>query len=321
MRPVPETRTTERRPSSRLQRESTARVGRSASELDGAAGAALGLHEGISDAGPAGCDRWPEDLRLRSTLGQLVKGRCKATNLCAYCARLAAVENTELLSLDAMYGPAPELVAILGTRSTSTSPADFYGARRQVHRALQRRWPCCELAALVEFTTGYGANAGGARRPHWNVLVKGVPVDDLEAAGAIIARVWCGQVDAEPEAQYVGAIREHGGLMRYVAMHFQKESQAPPEGWRGHRFLKSRGYLWAPTPAAREEARQALRLKRELWKAHELGLFGQDAEDVAQRAVYEASEMSWELVRLQPLPTAFGADGLPVAWATEVVAV
>jgi hypothetical protein len=40
---------------------------------------------------------------------------------------------------------------------------------------------------------------------------------------------------------------------------------------------------------------------------------------VAQRAVYEASELAWELVRLQELPTAFGADGLPSAWVTEVM--
>src|SRR4051794_28082344 len=91
----------------------------------GLAEPALDLHEGISAPGgvrthsavdgtllweaiaqaplPAsGCPRWPEHLRLRSSLGEVVPGRCRATNKCAYCARLAAVETSEMLMLDAM---------------------------------------------------------------------------------------------------------------------------------------------------------------------------------------------------------------------------
>jgi hypothetical protein len=293
----------------------------SALELElGAEGAALGLHEGISAGRVARtCERWPEKLRLRSTLGELVMGRCKSTNLCAYCARLAAVENSELLALDALYGPAPVIWAVLGTRSTSTQPSDFYEAATQLRRACREAFDGFGVASIVEFTTGYGANAGGERRPHWNWLVKGAGVDDQAQLLELIDRHWCRLVDAELGAQHVGPIAAAGGLMRYLALHFQKSEQAPPEGWRGHRFTHTRGYLWAPTPAAREEARASLRLKRELWRAHELGLFGQDAEEVAQRAVYEASELAWELVRLQPLPTAFGPDGLPTSWATEVM--
>jgi hypothetical protein len=301
-----------------LQRESTARAGCSVAELDGAAGAALDLHEGITTPR---CDRWPEALRLRSTLGELVRGRCHATNLCLYCAKLAAVENSELLALDALQGLAPRVWLCLTTPSDSIDPADFYRAREKLVLALRRRWPHLEWAALVEFTTGYGSGSGGLRRPHWNVLLKGVGPDELAELTAIVARVWCPRVAGDPRAQHVGLVAEFGGLMRYIALHFQKQEQAPPAGWRGHRFLKSRGYLWTGTEEARQLAREALRLKREVWKLEQLGLDGLTALDVAQARVDAASELAWELVRLQPLPTSFGPDGLPSTWTTEVVAV
>lgn len=289
---------------------------------DGAEGAALVLHEESCAERPSGgCDRWPEKLRLRSTLGELVRGRCGAANLCAYCARLAAIENSELLALDALHGPAPAVWCVLTTRSTSTRPADFYDAGRQLRRALRAAFPGFAAASVVEFTTGYGTRSEGQCRPHWNWLLKGVDVADQDQVRALIAAHWCRIVDAEIEAQWVGPIEAHGGLMRYLALHFHKSEQAPPIGWRGHRFRATPGYLWLPTPAAREAARAALRLKRELHRAHELGLFGEDAEAVAQARVYEASELAWELVRLQPLPVAFGADGLPSEWTTEVTTV
>src|SRR5579875_2123725 len=227
---------------------------------------ALDLHEEISHppcSDVPGCPRWPEHLRLLSSDGEIVRGRCGSTNQCGYCARLAAVENSELLV-----------------------------------RALRRRWPDCEYAALVEFTTGYGPRSGGLRRPHWNLLLKGIPAEDVEAVREVVVAVWCARENAEPRAQHVGRISDAGGLMRYIALHFLKESQAPPPGWRGHRFLKSRGYLSRPTSLAREQARDALRLKRELWRARGQGLEGSAAERRAQEAVERAKALTWRIYRM-----------------------
>lgn len=226
-----------------------------------------------------------------------------------------------------MHGVAPTVWLVLTTRSTNPDAAAYYRSREQLQKAWRRRFPDCEVAWVLEFTTGYGANAEGARRPHWNALVKGV-TDSPETQAHLldaVREVWCAREDAELPAQFVGPIGEMGGLMRYLALHFQKQSQAPPEGWRGHRFTKTRGYLWCPTPEAREEARASLRLKRELWKirqaAEELGLdlTAEEIDERARRACYEMSELAWELVRLVKLPATWDGDGRPATWTTEVL--
>jgi hypothetical protein len=284
--------------------------------------AALDLHEGIAAAEvTGGCPRWPEELRLRSTLGAMVLGRCKATNLCDYCARLAAVENAEVLALDAMENTAPELWSVLTTRTATIDTGAFRRAREGVRRAVRRRWPEAESATLIEFTTGMGTRSGGDRRPHWNDTWKGVPAADADELHEVIAAAWCSRVDALPKGQHVQSVTETGGLMRYLALHFQKESQQPPKGWRGHRFRTTRGYLAQSLEQARLEARQSLRLRREVWKAEQAGYRGQDALDVAQAALDVANALDWSLVRLQQLPTEFGDDGLPSAWTTVPVAV
>lgn len=281
---------------------------------------ALDLHEGNVAAGPTtGCPRWPDGLRLESTLGDLVPGRCKATNLCDYCAKLAAVENAEVLAQDAMTNTAPALWSVTTTRTATIDTGSFRRARQAVERDVRRRWPDAQRATLIEFTTGLGTRSGGDRRPHWNDTWKGIPADAAEELHAVIAAAWCARVDAAPRGQHVQAISETGGLMRYLALHFQKESQQPPQGWRGHRFRTSRGYLAERLPEARERARQALRLRRELWKAEKAGMTGEAALEAAQRALYEANEMAWSLVRLTEIPSAFGDDGLPSAWSRLVV--
>jgi hypothetical protein len=254
-----------------------------------------------------------------STLGDLVPGRCKATNLCDYCARLSAVENAEVLAMDAMTNTAPALWSVLTTRTATIDTGSFQRAREAVMRATRRRWPDAERAQLIEFTTGLGTHSGGDRRPHWNDTWKGVPAADGEELQDVIATAWCARVDAEPVGQHVQAIHETGGLMRYLALHFQKESQQPPAGWRGHRFRTTRGYLAVPLEHARDQARQALRLRRELWKARRDGYEGQDALDVATAALDTANALDWSVVRLQQLPTAFGDDGLPSAWTSMPV--
>jgi hypothetical protein len=293
-----------------------------APQRDAAHRAALDLHEGIAAAEPAtGCPRWPSALRLQSSEGELVAGRCKATNLCAYCARLAAVENAEVLAMDAMTNTAPALWSVLTTRTATIDTGAFRRSREAVMRSVRRRWPDAERAQLIEFTTGLGTRSGGDRRPHWNDTWKGVPVDDVDELQWTLARAWCERVDALPKGQHVQPISDTGGLMRYLALHFQKESQQPPEGWRGHRFRTTRGYLAVPLEHARDHARQALRMRRELWKAERAGLVAGQALDAAQAALDHAALLDWSLVRLQALPTRFGDDGLPTTWTTTPVEV
>jgi hypothetical protein len=256
-------------------------------------------------------------------------GRCRATNLCDYCARLTAIENAEVLSIDAMTTGGPRVWAVLSTRAATTDTARFYRSRAQVLRALRRRWPAAEVACQVEFTTGYGTRSGGQRRPHWNLLIKGVDVDAIDQVRDVITGVWCDREDARPEGQHVGSVYSEGGLMRYLALHFNKQSQQPPTGWRGHRFLKSRGYFAQPLEDLRWDARQALRLRREIWKLrqdaeiHDLALDPeQEAELVDKLAAARLEAMnaqSWQLVRLAQLPTDFDAQGVPSAWEDVVV--
>jgi hypothetical protein len=287
--------------------------------ISSAGSSALDLHEGIGSTQlSGGCPRWPDGLRLESTVGQLVKGRCKSTNLCDYCAKLAAVENAEVLALDAMTNEPPQLWSVLTTRTATIDTSSFKLARREVRRAVLRRWPGAQQSTLIEFTSGLGTNSGGERRPHWNDAHKGIPVEDAAELEDVMATAWCKNVDAGRRAQKVTPITDTGGLMRYLALHFQKESQQPPTGWRGHRFRTSAGYLAQPMAQAREQARQSLRLRRELWKAQQAGWTGEEADNLAHQALEDANALAWELVRLVELPTAFGRDGFPTAWEDAV---
>ena len=244
-------------------------------------------------------------MRLVSSDGVSRRGRCRSVNLCSYCAKLAAVENAEMLSLDAVEHGAPEVWACLTTRSADPSPASFYRAREKVRKALRRRWPDCQDSTLVEFTTGYGPRSEGRRRPHWNALLKGVPVADVEEASEVVARVWCGQVDAEAARQHVAPVSDAGGLMRYLALHFQKESQAPPKGWKGHRFVSSRGYFPDGAAAARERAKRSLRLGRAVfwanavaegkWLDEDLVMGSDELEAIIEERLLEEASRSWSM--------------------------
>jgi hypothetical protein len=165
-----------------------------------------------------------------------------------------------------------------------------------VWKAVCRRWPEAEYAALVEFTTGYGPRAGGRRRPHWNVFVRGVPVDQAAELQAVAARVWCSRIDALAEQQRVTLVAEDRGgmrgLTRYVSLHFLKESQAPPKGWRGQRFRASRGYFVRSRAELRSEAQRALRVKRLIRR-------GVPAE-LAELELAAAELVEWELRHVTP---------------------
>lgn len=259
--------------------------------------APLDLHEGLPHGG---CARWPKKLRLRSSDGRYVVGRCRAANLCPYCARLASVVAAEMLALDALNGDAPTTLMVLTTRTAAVEQASFEYARKRLTAELRRCFGRVEYASLLEWTTGYGPRSGGLRRPHWNWMLKGIAESDYGQVRELIADVWCELVDAEPGPQHVGPIYEAGGLTRYLAMHFLKESQAPPAGFRGQRFNCTRGYFGELTRAqARRAAEDSLRSKRELWKALRDGYEGHEAELVAALEVEAAKGREWSLVEVR----------------------
>jgi hypothetical protein len=212
-----------------------------------------------------------------------------------------------------------------------------------VKRALRRRWPEAEYAALLEFTTGYGPRSGGLRRPHWNLLIKGVPAEAAEEAGAAVFPIWCRQVDALPDKQHASAIYAPEGLVRYMAKHFSKSSQAPPEGFRGQRFNCSRGYFTGCSRAtARARARDSLSLKRALWRArqaqpdasaHDVELNGQLAYRLALSTRWVLATSSGARISRESIVLPGAADrmraryraadlaaGLSPAWADALAA-
>jgi hypothetical protein len=236
----------------------------------------LDLHEGIDPHPPAeGCKRWPEHLRLvNHSTGELVPGRCRATNLCRYCQTLYVVETVEMLTLDAVEH-APTLWAVLTAREHLTR-AECRVHLNHLRRAAQKRWPGIEWFVQVEF------QRRGAL--HLNLLIKGVPAEHLEQLRELLIERWCSRVDALPIGQWAGAVADAEGVVKYLSKmlaHGLKAEQAPPIGWRGHRTSQTRGYLVRPASLMRVEARAALRLKRALWRGVSLEVATHDIENPA----------------------------------------
>lgn len=259
------------------------------SRSSGPARASLDLHEGIDDPrSREGCKRWPEKLfLLNTTTGELVPGRCRATNLCRYCQKLYVVETVEMLTLDAMES-APTLWSVLTAREHLTR-ADTYSHLRQLRKAVRARWPASEWFVQVEF------QRRGAL--HLNLLHKGVPIDQAGELKAVLDERWCSRVDALPKAQWAGVVEDGVGAVRYVSKmlaHGLKAEQAPPIGWRGHRTSQTRGYLVRPASVMREEARESLRRKRTLWKARQSG---GDVEQLYEQLIAASDASSWRFVK------------------------
>jgi hypothetical protein len=238
----------------------------------------LDLHEGIDDPRGGGCPRWPEHLALlnRET-GELFPGRCRATNRCEYCARLFAVETSEMLLLDAMED-APTLYVVLTAREL-LEKRDCRRHLYQLRKALKRRWPNVRWAVLAEF------QKRGAL--HLNLVTKGVPADECDEFLAEISRLWCARVDAEAAGQWAEPCADSVGVVQYGTLHLMKPGQAPPLGWRGHRYSCTRDYLVRPAAVMREEARRSLRIKRALHRGLSL--------EVAEHA--EVNRPEYELHR------------------------
>jgi hypothetical protein len=182
-----------------------------------------------------------------------------------------------MLLLDAMED-APTLYVVLTARELIEKPA-CRTHLIQLRRGLRERWPDVRWAVLTEF------QKRGAL--HLNQLVKGVPLEDREEFHERIVQLWCSRVDALPTAQWSDAMSDAVGVVQYVTLHFMKPAQAPPIGWRGHRFSCTRDYLVRPASVMREEARQSLRLKRLLHR-------GLDLVD-AELELAAANAVTWEL--------------------------
>lgn len=255
----------------------------------------LDLHEGIVPP-PAheGCKRWPKGLALRWARGELcgyVQGRCGATNKCPYCQRLYVIETVEMLTLDAAEY-APTLWIVLTAREHLTR-AQCRRHLEHVRRGVRKRWPAVEWFVQVEF------QRRGAL--HLNLLIKGVSVHDQEQLHDVVVSRWCDRVDAEPVGQWSGVVGDGIGVVRYISKmlaHGLKAEQAPPLGWRGHRTSQTRGYLVRPASVMREEARAALRRKRQMWKVIEARpeLDAETVEFIVNELLERDSQRTWELV-------------------------
>ncbi len=263
-------------------------------------GSPLDLHEGICDPAAEGCGRWPEHMRLlNETTGELVRGRCKATNLCSYCQRLYIVETVEMLTLDALEY-APTLWLVLTAREHLTR-ANTYSHLRQLRKAARRRWAGVEWFVQVEF------QRRGAI--HLNLLVKGVPTAELEPFARLLVSMWCARVDALPVAQWADVVNDGYGATRYISKmlaHGLKAEQAPPLGWRGHRTSQTRGYLVRPASVMRQEARRSLREKRALWRLREARptVDAWTLEELVGLEVAATEEQTWSLARVEEVPSA-----------------
>ena len=255
-----------------------------------AATAALDLHEGIADPARLGCGRWPEALRLvNHTTGELVRGRCRATRKCHYCGRLGAVENAEMVALDAMEN-APTAFVVLTTVDPFVTREQLRRDLEQSWRSVRRRFPDAEYACFVEFTTGLSVWSGGHRRIHLNLLTKGV--DDLDAMRSLLLDTWGRRT--KTSQLHVGPIYAAEGLVRYVtnlALHVMKDGQKPPPTYEGHLIRWTRGYFPTGATAQRETARKSLRLKRLLHR-------GLDAETAALELA-AADATTWTMAHVQ----------------------
>jgi hypothetical protein len=194
-----------------------------------------------------------------------------------------------MLALDAIED-APTLYVVLTAREHLTR-RDCYSHLQQLRRSLRKRWPDVRWAVTVEF------QRRGAL--HLNLLIKGVPVLELDELHKAAVAIWCTRVDALPSGQWSDVIADELGVVRYIGLHFLKSSQAPAIGWRGHRYSATRDYLVRPAKVMREEARQSLRLKRLLHR-------GLDAE-TAELELAAANSVQWSV---RPFRASTALEGL-----------
>lgn len=276
---------------------------------------------------PRGCERPRRGMAFLTPSGALVPVRCKSPNKCSYCAFMSAAEDGMMVLQDALRGPAPNVSLTVTTAKAHTAPADFRRDIEQLFKALRRRCPEAEYLGRIEFTTGTGKNSGGHRRIHQHTLVKGVRIDQVAELEDELRAVWHARTGAHRIE--LAELRSAAGAAHYLTTHHSKASQAPSKGWVGRRLRASRGYFDLPAPQRREEAQAALRDRRaerrffELLEAEGLTPYDLGPEwDGILEAELERVRLEGEgttLVYLQRVPTEFGPDDLPTAWAEEVM--
>jgi hypothetical protein len=260
---------------------------------------ALDLHKAIAHKGAderVGCGRWPEHMRLLNpATGELVTGRCRASKLCAYCGLLAAVENAEMVALDAVED-APLSFVVLTTRDPYVTRAQVRLDLQHAVQAVRRRLSSSfEYACFVEFTTGLSVWSGGHRRIHLNLLCKGVGGGDHDELRDVLLSSWGASTNTTQ--LHVGAVYAAEGLVAYVtnlALHVMKAGQKPPASYEGHLVRWSRGYFARGATAMRSEARRSLKVKRAMYR----GLDAVAAE--LEVAMQELDE--WLLVNVENVP-------------------
>ena len=240
-----------------------------------------------------GCRRWPRWMRLLSSEGELVMGRCKATNLCPHCQRCYVRETVEALILDSIENPPTCWVVLTAAEHLTRSELSRHLMRmRESLRA--RGW-------TVEWFVQVEMQRRGAL--HANLLIKGCAGREHEF-GADLLELWSRRpgVTTVPEAQYVGAIGAAVAVAKYCGKmlgHGLKREQAPPIGWRGHRTSHTRGYFAGGTAAARQRARESLQRKRALAIATDSGLGAHDAEIGVSESMRRDAAVTWTLTNLR----------------------
>ena len=127
---------------------------------------------------------------------------------------------------------------------------------------------------------------------HW--LVKGLKAEGLEQVEQWVRVEWAKLTGAW--IVQLAALETVGGVVGYLALHHEKQSQAPPEGWTGRRLRPSKGYfatdgrtrrdrakLWlADHRANRDELDEGARLNLAARKAPKL-IFGRSENERAIR--------------------------------------
>ncbi len=215
-----------------------------------------------------GCLRWPEQLWLvnRST-GELVQGRCKATNRCSYCRREYLRETADVLRLDSAISP-PTVYVVLTAREF-LARADCRRHLEHVARALRRRWPGAQWFVSCELQ-GRGAL-------HLNLLLKGPLASESAFVWSVVARAWVDRVDAEHVAQHAEPIYDAARVEEYVgkvASYVAKTDQQPGEGWTAHRTSQTRQYFHRSIVDLRREVRARRQRSMYLGMGLDRGLAG-----------------------------------------------
>lgn len=269
---------------------------------------ALALKEGIDtpnrfeDPKRGGCRRVPDWFKLVDVnSGECIDPRCKATNKCEHCRKIAAAETVEMLLLDALSGDAPTLMLTLTARSFPRGD-ELRRTLGKIVKACRLRWPDFEWFVPRERQT--------RGQLHIHPLVKHVPMEDKRALYELVTRIWCARHDAiaypyeirHRGPQGVKSVTEGQGLVRYLTKelaHSLKSAQALELGFRGHRTSQTRGYFPEGAQVARAAARRSLHERRLAYRLNERG---GDPLELAQLLDQE-QDREWVLMIVGAPPT------------------